>query len=493
MRIRTVLVAAATTLTALVGLGGNDPAGAAAPKGDISSNVSFIANIPTMATAISINFLSDDVMVVSTILGIYTYDISQPSSPTLLGALPQYIWENEDVDVDPVRKLIFLSRDPRGFTSPATTAFPYGMVQVIDASNPSQLKELSQVLLPSGHTTTCVDSCRYLRTAGPAKGLTQPADWTGGRPVFATDLRDPKKPVVCPEPIDTHRNDGKTDYTHDVQVDWRGIAWVSGSGGIRGYWVTGRHRDATDGKWKVATGCSPVPYGGGGTELGEFSRRNGLMHNAWHSPTLAVDGRKGDVLLATEEVTGSDCAGSGKFATYDLQNTYKGAGFRNIAQTKFRMKQLSTWTPEKAPAAAGCDSAHYFQDRGDGLLSMAWYSQGTRFLDVRDPRHIKQVAYYRPSNANTWAAYWHKGYVYVADFQRGVDVIQLTGKAAKSLAPTTSASGAPTPGISLATVTAPVRSAASLIAPGTAADPTFGWICRVPAAVPTLSAASTRS
>ncbi len=185
MRIRTSIATLACALTALVGLGGQDPAGAAPPKGDISSNVSFIANIPLMATAVSINFLGDDVMVVSTILGIYTYDVSNPASPTLLGALPQYIWENEDVDVDPVRKLIFLSRDPRGFTTPATAAFPYGMVQVIDASNPKQLKQISQVLLPSGHTTSCVDSCNYLWTAGPAKGLGQPADWTGGRPVFA--------------------------------------------------------------------------------------------------------------------------------------------------------------------------------------------------------------------------------------------------------------------------------------------------------------------
>ena len=451
------------------------PSGAAPPKGDISSNVTFVTNLPEMAAAISINFLSNNVMVVSTVTGIYTYDISNPSSPSLLGAFPQYIWENEDVDVDVDRSLIFLSRDPRGFTSPATTAFPYGAVQIIDATNPRSLKELSQVLLPSGHTTTCVDDCRYLWTAGPAKGLTQPADWTGGRPVFATDVRDATHPKPCGEPIDTHRNDGKTDYTHDVQVDSNGVAWVSGSGGIRGYWVTGRHRDAVDGKWKVATGCKPVPYAGGGTELGDLTRRNGVMHNSWHPTNLAVDGRKGDLLLATEEVTGASCSGSGKFATYDLRGTYQGQGFRNIAATHFRMKQVSTWTPEHAPGAPGCDSAHYFQDRGDGLLSMAFYGQGTRFLDVRDPRHIRQVGYYRPSNANTWAAYWHKGYVYVADFTRGVDVIKLTGKAAQPQ----HVSSAPT-------VTAPIVSSASVVPPTTTPDATYGWICRVPVAARVL-------
>ena len=28
-------------------------------------------------------------------------------------------------------------------------------------------------------------------------------------------------------------NDGVTDYVHDVQVDSRGVAWVSGAGGVR--------------------------------------------------------------------------------------------------------------------------------------------------------------------------------------------------------------------------------------------------------------------
>jgi hypothetical protein len=49
-----------------------------------------------------------------------------------------YTWENEDVDVDVERERLFISRDPRGFTSPATPGafFPYGAVHIIDVSNP---------------------------------------------------------------------------------------------------------------------------------------------------------------------------------------------------------------------------------------------------------------------------------------------------------------------------------------------------------------------
>ena len=47
---------------------------------------------------------------------------------------------------------------------------------------------------------------------------------------------------------------------------------------------------------------------------------------------------------------------------------------------------------------------------------------------MSDPRHIRQIGYYRPDDADTWAPYPHDGYIYVADFQRGVDVLRFTGR-----------------------------------------------------------------
>jgi hypothetical protein len=99
----------------------------------------------------------------------------------------------------------------------------------------------------------------------------------------------------------------------------------------------------------------------------------------------------------------------------------------DIATTHFRLRALDTWTPEKQPGSSGCDSAHYFTDRGDGVLAYAFSTQGTRFLDVSDPRHIRQVGYFRPDDADTWAAYWHDGYLFIADFQRGVDIVRFGG------------------------------------------------------------------
>ncbi|MDQ1699406.1 MAG: hypothetical protein QOG34_1269 [Frankiaceae bacterium] len=464
------VVQAAALAAGLVSVATAGPTQAAPPAGAISSNVEFVANLPEANTAISLNFIGDT-MFVSAESGISSYDVSNPRAPKLLGALPHYIWENEDVDVDPARHLLFVSRDPRGFTSPATTAFPYGAVEVYDVSNPAVFKPVSATLLPTGHTTTCVGGCRWTWTGGPATSPVDAHDWGFGRPIFALDMKDPSHPVQCAHPIDTNRSDGKTSYAHDVQVDSTGVAWVSGDGGVRGYWVTGRHRDPVDGKTKTATGCDPIPYAGGGTELGRDASRGGLMHNAWRDMKAKVDGVKGAVLYVTEEVTGaSSCAGYGKFAIYDLRGSFHGEGWRNIAATHFRLKPLSTWTPERQPGSNGCDSAHYFTDRGDQVLAGAYYSQGTRFLDVSNPRHPRQIAYYRPNDASTWAAYWHKGYVFIADNARGIDIIRLTGPAAKLGAAT-----------SAAPVTAPLLPAGRSLADiGMTRDPVWHWMCGTP-------------
>src|SRR3954452_8894931 len=431
----------------------------AAAQAASSPNVKEVASVPELKGAISINFIGDT-MFASTVHGVYSFDVSDPAAPKLLGALPMYIWENEDVDVDPVRKRLFVSRDTRGFTSPAVPGdvFPYGAVHILDVSDPASMKQLNVFLVPAGHTTTCVNRCDTIWTAGPYANSVTNAGFVG-RPIYATDVTDAANPKPCPDPIDTGRNDGVTDYVHDVQVDAAGVAWVTGAGGVRGYWTSGAHLNPVSGKTETATGCKPIPYAGSGTPDSATPSR--FMHNAWRDwtpPQARVPGRRAnhrlkrhrrhhrrkkhrsrahrsaaagidrnDVLLATEENTVTDCATSGRFVTYDLRGTYNGEGFRDTAKTHNRMRVLDTWTPKDQPGSTGCDSSHYFTSRGDGVTANAFYSQGVRFLDTSDPANIRQVGYFVNADSNTWAAYWHKGYVYVADLQRGIDVLKFDG------------------------------------------------------------------
>jgi hypothetical protein len=230
---------------------------------------------------------------------------------------------------------------------------------------------------------------------------------------------------------------------------------VTGAGGVRGYWTSGQHFNPVSGKTETATGCKPVPYAGRGTP--ESATPSRFMHNSWRdwtppTPPAVTHPRKkrakhrhhrkrrrahksaeapmtrNDVLLATEENTVTDCATSGRFVTYDLRGTYAGEGFKDTAKTHHRMRVLDTWTPKDQPGSTGCDSSHYFTSRGDGITANAFYTQGVRFLDTSNPADIRQVGYFVNVDSNTWAAYWHKGYVFVADLQRGIDVLQFDGK-----------------------------------------------------------------
>ena len=143
------------------------------------------------------------------------------------------------------------------------------------------------------------------------------------------------------------------------------------------------------------------------------------------APPGGID--RNDVLLATEENITDDCKTSGRFVTYDLRGTYGGEGFREDTRKGNRMRVLDTWTPEGQPGSTGCASSHYFSSRGDGITANAFYEQGVRFLDSSDPSDIREVGYWVNDDSDTWAAYWHKGLVYVTDLQRGVEVLEFRG------------------------------------------------------------------
>jgi hypothetical protein len=328
---------------------------------------------------------------------------------------------------------VFMARDPRAFGGNVLTG--ESGIYTVDASRPDRLEVISYVQVPAGHTSSCINRCRFLWTGGPAKSATQPAEW-GGRPIWVTDMSDPRHPIVFPDPIDLGRNDGKTDYSHDVQVDDLGIAWVSGRGGTRGYWTEGVHRDPLTGKHRRATALNPIPYAGGG--ISELAAPSRFMHNS-HRPVgaRAADGgdnarwgRGGNLIYVTEENFAAGCAGDGVLVIASLRGSFDGEGWRSTPENPFRLQTIGTWgvagQEGSDPASTDC-SAHYFDVRGN-ILAQSFYSQGTRFLDVSDPTNPTQIAYYRPADTTAWAPYWHRGLVYVADNTRGVDILKLEAR-----------------------------------------------------------------
>ena len=490
------------------------------PAGAIK-NMKLTDSFPEAKYATAINFLEykghgrgrdghrlRDVMVATGRFGLITFDLADPAHPQKLDTLDNEAlrltgdpptdtseddgdglstyWQNEDMDVDQDRKLVFMARDPRSFQGTTASDTSVAGVYIVDLRDPRDIKLITFHQLPTGHTTTCVNDCDYLWTGGPASSNGQkapPLNWTGGRPIIVTDIRDPRHPRTSSQPVDLFRNDGVTSYSHDVQVDSAGIAWVSGDGGVRGYWTEGRHFDPLKGFKRQATATDPVPYAGG--RLAEEDTPDGFMHNAERPVGRTLgDGPKpgrekpGSLIMATEEADAPpDCNGLAQFTISSLEGSFNGEGWRMAPEKNVRLRTVGTWTPHAQEGTLVNDtiycSAHYF-DMRKRFVAYSWYDQGTRILDVSDPTNPIQVAYYRPDGGVSWAPYFHDGHVYVADHERGIEVLKITGGAANA-AGSRNEVRAPRPSRRHVRM---VRASSRGLRP----DPQLGWLCPLPAA-----------
>jgi hypothetical protein len=456
---------------------------AAPPPGAVKSdNLEYVKWIPDTRQVVEGKF-DKNLLILTGRFGFKTIDVSDPSRPKALDSfIPADLaeggwWQNEDMEIDTRRKLIIGALDPRHTDNPITTCPANGSTSnpgcksgfyVISYADPKNLKQVGDfVELPSGHTSSCIQQCRYIWTGGPARRSDQ--DWLGpiipqvgptatpndrlignGRPIWVTDLSDPRHPQVSDQPIDLWRNDGYTDYSHDVDEDDQGIAWISGRGGIRGYATSGKHRDPYQNRWREATPFDPILVAGGGLAWddpaapGDKGTANAtmFMHNSGRPTDGAVRAsgvKKGNILVGTEEEF-QDCAGSGRIVTSDLTDSLGGEPAQHSTRAKpYRMKVLDSFhpflnTPETADPTLDC-SAHYFEIEGP-LLGAAWYGQGLRLLDIHDARNIRQVGYYRVNTptggdpvvnppSSSWDTAFKGDLVFLFDMARGVEVLRL--------------------------------------------------------------------
>src|SRR4051812_25675616 len=354
------------------------PAGASAaapPGAQMSSNLEYVKWGGDTRGLVEGKFdegRGKDVLVLTGRVGVKTLDVSAPRTPRPLDTfMPADIqeanaalglpyggyWQNEDMNIDTRRKLIIGALDPRHTDKPlagcpvngnTTSPLCKSGFYVISYKDPSNLKQVGDFVdLPSGHTSTCIHGCRYIWTGGPARRNDQ--DWLGpiftttnppspepprlignGRPIWVTDLTDAENPKVSDQPIDLWRNDKYTDYSHDVNVDDQGIAWVSGRGGIRGYATDGFHRDPYTDQVREATPVNPVLVAGGG--VGGTAQPVMFMHNSERPTSGAVQASgvaDGNVLVGTEEDFTTPCGSSGKIVLSDLTDSWGGEGSAN--------------------------------------------------------------------------------------------------------------------------------------------------------------------
>src|SRR3954451_16193796 len=148
-------------------------------------------------------------------------------------------------------------------------------------------------------------------------------------------------------------------------------------------------------------------------------------------------------MLITNENNNVRCASAGVFIIASLAGTYDATDNVGTPQAPAKMHRLATFSvlgkegefidptrdlpPPANQSAIGDCSAHWFTVKGN-LVALGNYEQGTRFVDVSDPRNPQQVGYFRVPSTGTGraalrevvssdvaGAYWHHRCVYVSD------------------------------------------------------------------------------
>jgi hypothetical protein len=433
------------------------------PGAQMSSNLEYVKWIQNTKRVVEGKF-DKNLLILTGRFGFKTIDVSDPANPKALDSfIPADLadggwWQNEDMEIDTTRKLIIGSLDPRHTDNPLGGCPPGGSVRipacksgfyVISYADPANLRQVGDFVdLPAGHTSSCIQGCKYLWTGGPARrddqadfGPFTPGGRGDGRPIWVTDLRDARHPRVSDQPIDLWRNDGLTDYSHDVDEDANGIAWVSGRGGIRGYATSGRYRDPYQDRVRNATPTNPILVAGGG--VGGTAQPVMFMHNSGRPTNGSVTASgvtPGNILFGTEEDFTRPCEASGKIIASDLTDSWGGEPAQNSTpEAPYRMEALDSFhpfldTPETADPSLEC-SAHYFEIQGQ-TMATAWYGQGLRLLDIHDARDLRQVGYYRVNTpaggdpavdppSSSWDTAFKGDLVYLFDMNRGVEVLRI--------------------------------------------------------------------
>lgn len=512
-------------LTLLIALALPASASAQLPVGAQMEGVEHVANIPVNGS-VGANFRGNYMFVTGTLGapktdpglttqinygGLWVYDVSDADNPQLVTHLPVPHYENEDVSIGGNRLLI--SGD--GTLGGSNLV----VVDISDPEAPIIEQVINMQLLDEGHTATCIQECKYAWVAGGGTiavlDLDQNAQFETpeGAPdvqvqgasskVEAGDLFDPA--ISTPESKKPFKEFGWS--THDVQVDAAGYAWVVGGDGTIGFDTRPGHYGAdnlltptvvartgpdalNDDELLCRTDCTD-----NGDTVNDF-----IHHNSWRPDATKFKSRKdkdlkkkgvrpGEAVLITEEdiwsratqaTTKGGCETQGSFQTWQVKQ------LKSTGQDESTVKHLDSFTTEFNELIAGDDvegmdliptngfcSSHYF-DESDGLVATAWYEQGTRLLDVRDPNNIKQVGYYMAPDSVVWASYFSRidpSIIYVMDHQRGIDVLRVTSRA--EAGKKVSAPAVPT------WFRTGKRSRVRRSVPLAHEHPRFGYVCRV--------------
>jgi hypothetical protein len=345
-----------------------------------TDNVEWITNIPIDTDTAGAHVLGH-YFYLTTARDLEIFDTSNPESPQRLGILPmpqtpQFSQEDPDTNGKILLVNSLVSQDGG---APSSSIFY--VIDVEDKSNPAIIGRLTGA---GSHTTSCVLDCTYAYNSN-------------GQII---DLHDPKNPKLVG---DWSKGTPSEGGGHDVTEVAPGLIVTSTTPMM----LLDARKDPIHPKL-LALGSPPK---------GEY------MHgNLW--PHGATD----RYLLFGSEGTGNCDAGNSGFMTWDTKGWKKTHSFKLVDEY-----YLNNGLPTDGNSPYNSFCTHWFDPhptyRNGGLVAIAWYEHGTRFLRISPEGKISSEGYFLPVGGSTSAAYWiTDDIVYTADYQRGIDILRFTGK-----------------------------------------------------------------
>ncbi len=334
-----------------------------------TSNVDYVATIPLDSDTAGGRLLGNTFYVL-TAKGLTIYDVTNPLIPLPLGAtvLPHTPnQEREDVDTN-------------GTILIAGQSY-LGILYIVDVSNPRTPTLITTLGGAADHTNTCALDCTYVY----------------GSEGTITDLTDPAHPKVV------------------------------GNSGVDGHDLT----EIEPGLLLTAT--NPVTYLDVRRDplkpkrLARGAMASGEYYT--HGVEWPQGGKDRFVLAGTEN---SFCSNEelGSFQVLDTKGWEQSGRFRPVST--FYLEQ-GLQTEGKSPVNEYC--GHWFKPSPDfhngGIVAMAWYGFGIRFLNVTPDGEIEERGYFTPLPGHSSSVYWLTDeIVYALDYTaRGFDILRFNADA----------------------------------------------------------------
>jgi hypothetical protein len=393
-RARPLLLALALLIAAAPPAGAQDPAPTFASDG-----VEFVRNVP-MAHPPDGGRLVGRYFYATSRSELTIFDVADPENPVLLSTLasppmdpplPDAGWPTgyqEDVDTNGR----ILVRTP--FGSP---------LMVVDVADPRAPRIVSTLENWGGHTISCVLDCTWVYSSAGA----------------VLDLRDPRNP----QHAGNWEPEGMEDLNpHDVTEVAPGIVLT-----------------ASDPMLLLDAREDPLHP----TVLATTEVPEPIVHGT-HWPNQMQD----RFALVGAEGMYPNCTTTDGPAmrTYDTTDWRENERFALV--DTYRVPSGGTVTDGRNVTATYC--GHWADPHprfsNGGLIAIAWYEHGTRFVRVRPDGGMEEAGWFLPLDSYAWSAHWISDrVVYSVDQYRGIDVVRFTREIPAGSAPPAPAAQPPAP------------------------------------------------